>query len=329
MRGAPTTTPSLAAFVLDTGGTVSLVPLGLQARVDSLVERWGGEVRRAATAGVSDADAERRYRRVAGQLRTEIWDPLVSHVRDARRVFLVPDGTLGLVSFATLPVGSGSYLLDSGPILHVLPTERALAMGSDSVHRGRGLLAMGAPAFDSAVASAGGADGPIAAALNRGQADDCVAFRDVRFAPLPASASEVRAIASLWASAVGVTSGGRTHDVTVALGPRASETEFRALAPGRCVLHLATHGFVTGTECVAEGAAMRGIGGMVPAVATSAPASIMDDAPRLSGLALAGANLRGRACRDGRRHPHRRRDRVAGPRGRAVGGALGVRHGAR
>ena len=68
------------------------------------------------------AEAERRCR-VAGQhLRERIWDPLFPDVLSARRIFLVPDGALQLVSFAALPVGERRYLVEEDLAVHYLTT---------------------------------------------------------------------------------------------------------------------------------------------------------------------------------------------------------------
>ena len=41
-------------------------------------------------------------------------------------MFVVPDGALHLVSFAALPTGASAYLVETGPVIHYLSTERDL-----------------------------------------------------------------------------------------------------------------------------------------------------------------------------------------------------------
>ena len=77
-------------------------------------------------AGTGATRGEAAYRRVAGDLRRQIWDPLSAHLSHATRVFVVPDGALHLVSLAALPTAASSYLVETGPVIHYLSAERDL-----------------------------------------------------------------------------------------------------------------------------------------------------------------------------------------------------------
>ena len=59
-----------------------------------------------------------------------IWDPLGAHLRDATRVFVVPDGAVGLVPLVALPAKDLDFLEHSPPISY-LSTERDLAAMTD------------------------------------------------------------------------------------------------------------------------------------------------------------------------------------------------------
>ena len=98
-------------------------------------------------------------------LRRLVWDPLADSIGDARMVLIVPDGALGLVPFAALPVGQRSYLLETGPVIHYLSAERDLVKPPSARAAQRGLLAMGGPAFNDRTAVRGG--GPSASAPRR------------------------------------------------------------------------------------------------------------------------------------------------------------------
>jgi CHAT domain-containing protein len=75
-------------------------------------------------------------------------------------------------------------------------------------------------------------------------------------------------------------------------GSEASETRFKQEAPGRRVLHLATHGFFLGDTCASPSRTGRGIGGLVgDKTSTSRPVG-GENPLLLSGLVLAGANRR-------------------------------------
>lgn len=301
--GRPVTTPSFLAFVLGSDGVPAVVPLGKVANIDSLVAAWRREVDWGEAQRHGERTAERRYRQTAARLRKAVWDPVAAHLGNAGRVFVVPGGSLSLVNMATLPVGSSEYVLERGPSIHYLTAERDLALGMESVLPGRGLLAMGAPAFDSSATPQGrpAAEGPIAVNGYRGPLTDCVTFGQIHFMPLPASGGELEAIADLWRHLQPSTSRAAEPNVSpvdVLTGPRAAESEFRARAPGHRVVHLATHGFFVGDQCQEAEQDARGIGGMVPGrVAGPTPPGIANPL-RFSGLALAGANLRAQAPPD-------------------------------
>ena len=89
---------------------------------------------------------EARYREAGDRLRRLIWDPLAPHFGDSRQVIVVPEGSIHLVSFSTLPLGSGEFLAESGPAIHYVSAERDLVR-SPGPDRGHGLLALGGPSF--------------------------------------------------------------------------------------------------------------------------------------------------------------------------------------
>jgi CHAT domain-containing protein len=90
-------------------------------------------------------------------------------------------------------------------------------------------------------------------------------------------------------------SGGKQQDVSYLTGPEATEAAFKREAPGRRMLHLATHGFFLG-GCSGGGASTRGIGGVAPSGPEETTGDLDDFGVEnpllLSGLALAGANRR-------------------------------------
>jgi CHAT domain-containing protein len=115
----------------------------------------------------------------------------------------------------------------------------------------------------------------------------------MRFAALPASGREVREVAALWGerrdqtgtSALANTD--RTGPALLLTGAAASEASFKQAAPGRRILHLATHGFFLGGECASDF-------DETPTTPSVSPLSAVakENPLLLSGLVLAGANLR-------------------------------------
>jgi CHAT domain-containing protein len=84
----------------------------------------------------------------------------------------------------------------------------------------------------------------------------------------------------------------------VLTGRSASEQAFKALAPGHRVLHIATHGFFLGNECWSALDGTRAVGGLTGPVRPDGRRDrvVSPENPLvLSGLALAGANLRAAA----------------------------------
>jgi len=284
--------PRYAAFVLK-GDAVTFTPLGDGADVDAAVARWRRAAADGAPAPGRDARAlERTYREAGRALRRLVWDPLAAPLAGARLVIIVPDGTLALVNFATLPDGDRRYLVEAGPLLHHLSAERDLLAEGGSAPAGAGLLAIGGAAFDDAGALARRA--PPAAF--RGRPASCAGLRALRFQPLPGTAREAAEVEAAWrTSAAGA--------ATLLTAAGATETALKATAAGHRALHIATHGFFLGGECPAATAGTRAVAGLTgggdPGEAVTAPPAARGENPlRLAGLALAGANRRAAAAPD-------------------------------
>jgi CHAT domain-containing protein/tetratricopeptide (TPR) repeat protein len=249
-----------AAFVTPPTGAITVVPLGSTSAIDSLVAHWRKEAVLSSAGALDSFDAAERRSRVAGEiLRRRVWDPLVPAITNARRVFIVPEGSLASVSFAALPTGREAYLLEAERVLHYLSAERDLVVPA-SQGVGQGLLAVGGPAFDDWAAATDSMPGAL-----RGRTG--CRPKAAAFVALPAALQEATRVADLWPG-----------EATVLTGSRATEKNFKSMAPGRRVLHLATHGFTTSPECAAD----------------EHEREVLSDNPLLgSALALAGANWRG------------------------------------
>jgi CHAT domain-containing protein/tetratricopeptide (TPR) repeat protein len=278
---------SYIAFVVTAASpTIAVVPLGTAAGVNDLVARWheaATDVERLQTG----TDAEDAYRVAGTALRRRVWDPLSRHLPGVATVFVVPEGTLNLVSLAALPIGQTKYLLEQGPIIHYLSAERDIVTGASAESANVGLLAVGGAAFDDATVFAGamksklsahpapaGASGPRV----RGGCDD---LSSLTFGPLDATSKEVHEVAGLWTQS----------RAQILENHAATERAFKTTAPGQRVLHLATHGFFLGA-CGPSSAGTRSVGGIVARPGTQRAAGLQDNPLLLSGLAMAGANRR-------------------------------------
>ncbi|MFN0149306.1 MAG: tetratricopeptide repeat protein [bacterium] len=285
--------PSYGAFVAANGGAVpAFVHLGRRAAVDSLIARWRAEASRPVAAGDARARAA-AYRAVAAELREKIWDPVASRAGAASDLFVVPDANLNLINFAALPERGGGYLVESGPVVHLVGAERDL-VGDDGGLRtvGSGLLAMGDPDFDADPTRFAEPDftaSPVApggaASFYRGERSRCAEFARQRWRRLPATQNEIADVAA--------SLGEVERDARVLSGAQATETAFKRGAPGRGIVHVATHGFFLQGDCEDVDAATRGMGRVVEEGAAPRRAEEEESPLLLSGLVFAGANRRG------------------------------------
>jgi CHAT domain-containing protein len=256
-----------------------VVALGSAQEIDELIDAWRAQASAAPSIlPVIAGRAEARYQGAAADLRQALWEPVARKLSDEERVFVVPDSAIHLVNFATLPAAEGRYLAEDGPEFHYVSAERDLVRASQAPATGKGILAIGDPDFEP-VAAPG--DNPLA---NRetppaAEAGNCQGLSSVRFSPLPAARTEAQEIAALWAEEH--KGEGAVPDVMILIGEEAGEERFKQLAPGRQVLHLATHAFLVEDDCTqsdAEGAANPFL---------------------LAGIGLAGANGHGAGQNDG------------------------------
>jgi len=279
--------PSYMALVLRAGDAAPVAaPLDTAGAIDALVRAW----RREAGAIPGDAEAAGRYRVAADGLAKAVWRPIAGLVEGADLVLLVPDGALQFVSWTALPGRDGRFIVEGAALVHLLSAERDIVHGTGDARDGHGVLAMGGPDFDAAVAAVGPEDtprprpvvdgAPARAAAGSSGAAPCAGAAP-RFQVLPSAAAEARDVGALWK--VGIAAGAGEGPVTILTGAQAGEAQFRALAPGRRVLHLATHGFFLDSAC-----GRRDPG---PASAGAATATTEAESALLrTGLALAGAN---------------------------------------
>ncbi|MBI1950451.1 MAG: tetratricopeptide repeat protein, partial [Acidobacteria bacterium] len=238
MSGSRTRRPPAryVAFILASreAGPIAIA-LGSAEAIEEEARLWRREMASVrATIGRGGHGAERRYRQVAGGLRRRIWEPLEPHLRSSSFVFLVPDGALSLVSWAALPAGETGYLLETGPVLHYLSTERDLVSLARPREEKKSLLALGGPDYGegpgrTAVPAGGKAGSRSSPAIDRGPEAACGEFRSLRFAPLPGARAEAEMVLSLWQS--GPTESAKGTDAALLVGLQATEARFKRDAP--------------------------------------------------------------------------------------------------
>ncbi|HYV17468.1 MAG TPA: CHAT domain-containing tetratricopeptide repeat protein [Verrucomicrobiae bacterium] len=242
------TISSYLALVLRPGApSPVVVPLGPADAIDAAVAAWREEATRdphRRPANESDDAA-----RAAGErLRRAVWDPIAPVLSGARQVFLVPDGALDLVAFGALPAEGGRFLVESGPLLDVLTAERDLVRLAGASAAGRGLLSVGGPDFGApgdATTSRVAPGMPPGVTMNAATSVTtprplCPEFAALSFEPLPGAAQEAREVAALMPA---------EGERLVLEGAQARADVIAKLAPGKRILHLATHAFVLPEAC--------------------------------------------------------------------------------
>ena len=249
-RGRPEADVESYLAMVSLGGSCATplrVELGDAASIDLAVARY----RRRVASGAAAAGLESRAKELGGRL----WRPIAQVIGARERVWLVPDGALSSLPFGALMHDDGRYLLET----HRVGT---LANALDLVQSGppgRGALVAGGIVYDAPGTPIDAGHALATRSAPRGGLED--------FSYLAATADEAQAVAEHLR--------GR-EDVSLLSASEVTEARLRRDAPGKRLLHLATHGFF------ATGAVRSGLGeagGMNPML--------------LSGVVLAGANVGG------------------------------------
>lgn len=275
--------PHYLAIVLTASAEPVILNIGPAEPIDRLIDLYRQHMLRVPLAGLPSNDDVDEYRGLATELYRRIWKPVEDHTSNRELVLIAPDGGLNLVSFAALLDDAGTYLIERHPI-HYLSVGRDLVRPKDVATPAVGLFALGDPDYDasiadrlSSLASLGDTvtnyqySVPAITRMGRGE------FRMLKVSPLPWTRREVNRIAQAWAAAW-------QEPAHVLCGSDASEERLKAEAPGKRVIHLATHGYFL-QDTAASGHSGGEIGQEV---------GIEVRNPLLrSGLFLAGANRRG------------------------------------
>ena len=208
----------------------------------------------------STEDQLASYIKTGEVLRRLVWDPVAPEIGDLGQddtVYLVADGSLHLLSFPSLPTNDGRFLVETGSLMHIITSEKALVRDEAiPVQYGR-LLALGGAEY-------GSPSSPADQAETRIGEPSCSALENLEFSPLPNARLEVQRIGDIWSA-----QGGQT---TLLSGTEATEDNLKRNLANTQVIHLATHGFFQ------------------PGTGDTEGTSRWDNPLVRSGLALAGAN---------------------------------------
>jgi CHAT domain-containing protein/Tfp pilus assembly protein PilF len=277
--------PRYLVVVLNRNVEETVVDLGEASLIDSLVSDYREHMLRVSEQQHMPLKKDKEeYKKIARKLNDLVIQPVEEHIADKEPVFIASDGGLTLISFAGLIDHDGKYLIERYPI-HYLSSGRDLIRLKDQATSGHGLLSMGDPDYDATVETRLSAPRtPVHAALDK---DDKYRTRNVRsgcgnlsqlqVVPLPHTRHEIKQVTQQWS--------GLSADSAIAFfGPQASEYNFKIQAPGKRVIHLATHGYFYEGRCNPE-VKHRGFG--------LDEEFIGENPLLLSGLLFAGFNLHG------------------------------------
>jgi CHAT domain-containing protein/tetratricopeptide (TPR) repeat protein len=282
--------PRYLAVLLHSDGTFSHHDLGFSGTIDALVALYQKHLRTLAAGGAPISDITmKEFWQIVSPLYNQVWKPFAAKIAPGAPLFISPDGSLNLLSFASLMDDQGKYLVESHPI-HYLTAGRDLAREDVRGELARGLVGFGNPDYNASVRLRSGkkkpAKGSIASAPpDRHEARNvrpgCGVLNELRVDSLPGTKKEVLEMVRSWR---------KEHDLDttrVFLGSDASEEQFKRNAPGHHTIHIATHGYCVSEEC----------GPGTQWVAYSPDSRFVGENPLLlSGLLLAGANLHGKGA---------------------------------
>jgi CHAT domain-containing protein/tetratricopeptide (TPR) repeat protein len=268
---APTDTGRVLAFVARAGDPAfTALDLGPSRRLRQVDAAWLASLAQPPPA--HDARSAERACRDAGQAaRAATWDPIAHALGDARDVFLVPDGPLLDFPWQALPDGPSAYLVEKGPRLHVLNAEWEM-VAPRAAPTSKAMLAVGDPDFENGPMPAPVSSGPALAALTIRSAPDPCAGNALALTSLPASADEARDVARAWLE------GAPDHTAEVLIGRDAAEAVVKREAPGRAILHFATHAIVARDTCMNGSSVGRGVGGIATGTTASASSVVAANA---------------------------------------------------
>ncbi len=276
--------PHYLALTIDNSGDVALLDLGQAAEIEQLIDSYRRHmIQMTETAGLPSGDDEQGYRRIAKDLCARLWKPIERFTWGKNQLFVAPDAGLNLISFATLVDDDGRYLIERA-LIHNLSAGRDILRLQVAEGHATGLFAFGAPDYNATVEqriSATEEQNPVGTKTDdhshtRETARACDVLVLGSVPALPLSRYEVQEIARAW-------EGISDEPMAIFYDADANEGRFKAEAPGYRVIHLATHGYYISGSCWPdEGNQTNGM--------------FAGDHPLLlSGLYLAGCNLRGQA----------------------------------
>lgn len=274
----------LAICLTRKDGVVRIEDLGPAVIIDSCVGEYRDHMYGIANRSVPPTAADKaEYRPISDGLYRLLLKPFADVLAHSEGLFIAPDGELNVVSFASIQVPKGDFLVEDHSI-HYLSAGRDLVRKWQDDKQRTGLLALGDPDFDASPEARvymGAIPAPketrAASWRLRNVRSACENLWKLKAERIPGTRSEVSDIVSTWKQITG-------EPAWLFLGAGASENVLKQKAGDVRVIHFATHGFYAGNDCT--------VSDTFP-VLTVGQTAIGENPMLQSGLLLAGANLKG------------------------------------
>jgi CHAT domain-containing protein len=276
-------------IVFTDDGVELIQDLGEAAPIDSVIRRYQNHFGVVAESWPDlSADHVAEFKDLNDCLYATLWHPVERLVAGRRLVLVAPDGDLNLIAFGALRDDENRYLIEKYP-LHYLTAGRDLVRLQSYAELGSGLLGIGDPDFDASAverfrAQGFGTEQPAPNDQDKEVLRSFVRNNDdlgsVELWPLPYTRREVTEVSRIWQQT-------RNQPARTYFGAAASEDNFKREAPGKRVIHCASHGFFT-LPANARRAMSDGESGDVT--------SDVVNPLLMSGIFLSGANLYGQGA---------------------------------
>ncbi len=234
--------PSVLAYVVRPGKPLARVELGAAKDIEQAVKAWRRAIAAPTERGISREDPEDPVRARGEELRALVWDPIRESFGDAKRVIVALDGVLHLVPLDALPLGEG--IVGDTLSIEVRTSLKELTVREEDLTSEPSLLALGGIEYDLPATWTASEESDAAelvrepgAVITRGAPKDIVRSWETSFTELPATESEVDAVAKYFAKVF------QGKWAQVLKESNASRKALEALGPKARFLHIATHGY--------------------------------------------------------------------------------------
>ncbi len=270
------------AVVLKKGKYPIIEYLGTAGEIENLIDEYRQHMSRIAMFGGTPTQTDKKeYLLINDDLVTYLWNPVEKHLgKGITEVFISPDGALNYISFAGLLNKERKYLIERYAI-HYYSSAGDFARHTTTSLSGKGLLALGDPDYNATIAERVDGRQPTYERKEYVQVDlgairsACGELQEIELTSLPGTRHEIELVAESW----------RKHQrepLEMFLGYRATEDNFKVTAPGKRVIHVATHGYFLEGTCLFEK------GQEAPLTKKE---HLEENPLLLTGLFLAGANV--------------------------------------